>query len=447
LQRLQTAHEHARKTGPVLVVAKIPRLGPHSSSDDPKKYKTEKDTKADLARDPIVKAEAYLLEKEWFTPGSLKALRDEIFARVEEAAKAGEQYPHPKKEDAEANVFAPHTTKEKVEIAGDEVVLMDAINHGLHEAMAEDERVLVFGQDVADGKGGVFGITRGLTNSFGKDRCFNSPLAESTIIGVAIGLAQYGYRPVVEIQFCDYMWTAVNQIFNELASLHYRSGGEWSCPVVIRMPYGGYIQGGPYHSQSIETHLCHVPGLKVVIPSRSGDAKMLLKAAIDDPNPVVILEHKALYRQRVFSAQKEPSAVSRLPLSKTQVRTEGEDVTLITWSYLSSISHEIIQSLKDEGISVEHLDLLTLNPLDFAPIEASIKKTGKVLIVHEAVSSCGFGAELIALINERLFEYLDAAPERLASKNCPIPYAKMLEDAVLPQKEDILSALKQLALY
>lgn len=443
----EKGYEVAKSTGPVLVVAKIPRLGPHSSSDDPKKYKTESNTQEDAERDPIVKLEGYLLENDFLSPDALRSIREEIFSTVEEAAKAGEQYPHPHKETAQEHIFEPHVVEEKVEVSGEEIVLMDALNHGLAEAMEEDERILVFGQDVADGKGGVFGITRGLTNRFGSERCFNSPLAESTIIGVAIGLAQYGYRPVVEIQFCDYMWTGVNQLFNELASIHYRSGGEWSCPVVIRMPYGGYIQGGPYHSQSIEAHLCHVPGIKVVMPNKSGEAKMLLKAAIEDPNPVVFLEHKALYRQRVFSAEKEPSAMSRLPLSRTVIRSEGSDLTLITWSYLSSVSHEIVHTLNKEGISVEHIDLLTLNPLDFAPIEQSVKKTGKVLVLHEAAPTCGFGAELMAQITQNLFEYLDAPPQRITAKGCPIPYAKPLEDAVLPQKEEIIAALRHLARY
>lgn len=440
-----TAREHASLHGPVLVVAKIPRLGPHSSSDDPKKYKSEECMRSDALNDPIVKAESYLLEHEIVTPEDLSQIRNEVFLAVEEAAKSGETFPHPDASDAEKNVFAPSHIEPHTEVTGEEIVLMDALNHALHESMEEDENVLVFGQDVADGKGGVFGITRGLSRTFGKTRCFNSPLAESTIIGVAIGLSQFGYRPVVEIQFCDYMWTAVNQLFNELATLHYRSGGEWTCPVVIRMPYGGYIQGGPYHSQSIEAHLCHVPGLKVVIPSRADEAKMLLKAAIEDPNPVVFLEHKALYRQRVFTAQKEPSPASRLPIQHASIRKEGEDVTLITWSYLSSISYEICQQLQKEGIFVEHIDVATVSPIDFETIARSVKKTGKVLIVHEAVSTCGFGAELMARITSELFEYLDLSPMRLTAKMCPIPYAKALEDAVLPQKQDIIEKLREIA--
>ncbi|HEY4254799.1 MAG TPA: alpha-ketoacid dehydrogenase subunit beta, partial [Chlamydiales bacterium] len=307
---------------------------------------------------------------------------------------------------------------------------------------------VVFGQDVADGKGGVFGITRTLSDRFGKQRCFNTPLAESTIVGLAIGLSVDGvHKPVAEIQFADYSWTGMNQILNELSSIHYRSKGQWNCPVVIRMPYGGYIQGGPYHSQSIEAFLSHCPGLKVVIPSNAADAKRLLKTAIRDPNPVIFLEHKALYRQRVFCARPETGVDEFLPFGQAEVVRTGTDLTLVTWGMMTVMGSEVAQQLSAEGISIELIDLRTIVPLDFDTVLTSLKKTGKLLIAHEAARNCGFGAELAARAVEFGFSYLDAPVKRLTGKDCPVPYCKELEDEVLPQKKDLEAAIRELAHY
>lgn len=324
----------------------------------------------------------------------------------------------------------------------EKIVMMDAINHAIDEEMSKDPGIVVFGQDVARGKGGVFGITKQLTAKHGPDRCFNTPLAESTIIGMSLGMSFVeGIKPIAEIQFADYMWTGVNQLFNELASLHYRSHGEWNCPVVIRMPYGGYIQGGPYHSQSIEAFLAHAPGLKVVIPSNAADAKRLLKTAIHDPNPVIFLEHKALYRQRVFSARQEPKSHERLPFGKAHIVSSGTDATVVAWGMGVVMANEVATRLAKEGISIEVIDLRTLVPLDMATILHSIKKTSKLLIVHEAPKTCGFGAEIIARVIEEGFGFLDAPIARVTGKNCPVPYAKGLEEIVLPQAADIEKAL------
>ena len=347
-------------------------------------------------------------------------------------------------------MFKAFTPPESVvqQESGESIVLMDAINHALIEEMERDPGVIVFGQDVANGKGGVFGITRTLTDRFGKDRCFNTPLAESTIIALAMGLSLDGFhKPVAEIQFADYSWTGMNQLFNELSSIHYRSNGEWNCPVVIRMPYGGYIQGGPYHSQSIEAFLSHCPGLKVVIPSNAADAKRLLKTAIRDPNPVIFLEHKALYRQRVFCARPETGKDEFLPFGQAQIVREGKQATIVAWGMMVGMAHEVAEQLAKEGISVEVIDLRTLVPLDFDTVLASIKKTGKLLIAHEAARNCGFGAELAARAAEAAFSYLDAPILRVAGKDCPVPYCKDLEDEVLPQKKDLEAALRQLAGY
>ncbi len=327
-----------------------------------------------------------LLDQNLLTFDELEDLRRRHFQMIEDAAQAADQIPFPDRATAAEKVFKPFELKESASSDGEEsIVLMDALNHALAEEMERDPGVIVFGQDVAKGKGGVFGITRTLTDRFGSDRCFNTPLAESTIIALATGLSFDGFhKPVAEIQFADYSWTGMNQLFNELASIYYRSNGQWNCPVVIRMPYGGYIQGGPYHSQSTEAFLCHCPGLKVVIPSNAADAKRLLKSAIRDPNPVIFLEHKALYRQRLFCARPEPGPDSLLPFGQAATIRSGTDVTVAAWGMAVLMAMEAAEALSKEGISVEVIDLRTLVPLDFASILASVKKTGKFLVVHEA---------------------------------------------------------------
>ncbi len=445
---LQKAVAKAREgKGPSVIVAQVPRIGAHSGSDDPKKYKTQEAVEEEIAQDPIPRFEKYVIEKGILTEQEIEQKKAQAKQQVEDAALAADALPFPKREDAEKNVFKPFDLPETSQSAdGESVVMMDALNHALTEEMERDKGVVVFGQDVAHGKGGVFGITRTLTDRFGASRCFNTPLAESTIIGLAIGLSQDGFhKPVAEIQFADYSWTGMNQLFNELSSIYYRSNGEWNCPVVIRMPYGGYIQGGPYHSQSIEAFLSHCPGLKVAIPSNAADAKRLLKAAIRDPNPVIFLEHKALYRQRLFSARPEPGKEEVLPLGKANIVREGTDVTFVGWGMTVLMGVEAATALAEEGVSVEVIDLRTIVPLDFETVLASIQKTGKLLIAHEAARNCGFGAELAARAVDEAFRYLDAPVKRVAGKDCPVPYCKDLEEEVLPQKKDIENALRELS--
>ncbi len=441
------------KQGPSLVVAKVPRIGAHSSSDDPAKYKETEITLEEKERDPIPRYETWLLEMGLVTEEELKEKREKIFQDIEDAAVAADLIPFPSIESAATKIFKEDKSlelclfeeEESASSSTDAVVMMDAINHALDEEMQKDPKVVVFGQDVARGKGGVFGITRGLTAKYGEERCFNSPLAESTIIGVALGISLVDdFKPVIEIQFADYYWTGINQLFNELASFHYRSNGEWNCPVVIRMPYGGYIQGGPYHSQSIEAYLCHCPGLKVVIPSNAADAKRLLKTAIKDPNPVIFLEHKALYRQRVFCARKEPKEDEFLPFGKAKVVRQGDDITVIAYGMMVVMANEVAEKLSKEGYSVELIDLRTLAPLDMDTVLTSIKKTGKALVAHEAAGTCGFGAEIAALIAEAGFTYLDAPVARVTGKNAPVPYCKQLEDAILPQTKDLEEGILKL---
>lgn len=447
---LNSAVKKARSgNGPSLVVAQVPRICPHSSSDDPKKYKTDDDLADDKSRDPVTRFEQWLISEGVLTSEELEEQRKNHFDLVEKAALAADLFPVPNRSAATDHVFAPFDPPaSKPSDPGESIVLMDALNHALIEEMERDQGVVVFGQDVAGGKGGVFGITRTLTDRFGKDRCFNTPLAESTIVAVALGLSLDGYhKPVVEIQFADYFWTGTNQLYNELSSFHYRSNGLWNCPVVIRMPYGGYIQGGPYHSQSIEAYLSHCPGIKVAIPSNAADAKRLLKTAIHDPNPVIILEHKALYRQRLFCARPETGLDEFLPFGQANIVRAGTDVTVVGWGMTALMAHEAAEALSKEGISIEVIDLRTIVPLDFATVLSSIKKTGKLLIAHEAARNCGFGAELAARAAEEAFLYLDAPIRRVTGKDCPVPYCKDLEEEVLPQKKDIETALRELAEY
>lgn len=449
-EALQKAVARARSgSGPSLVVAKVPRLGPHSSSDDPKKYQCETLRLEDKLKDPIPRFEKWVIDQKILAPEELEALRRRHFEKIEEAAQAADRIAYPTRASATEKVFKAYEPRSSETSAeGESIVLMDALNHALIEEMERDPGVIVFGQDVAKGKGGVFGITRTLTDRFSESRCFNTPLAESTIIALATGLSFDGFhKPVAEIQFADYAWTGMNQLFNELASMYYRSNGMWNCPVVIRMPYGGYIQGGPYHSQSTEAFLCHAPGLKVVIPSNAADAKRLLKTAIRDPNPVIFLEHKALYRQRLFCARPEPGPDDLLPFGQAAIAREGTDVTVAAWGMGVLLAMEAADLLSKEGISVEVIDLRTLNPLDFEAIFASIKKTGKFLVIHEAARNCGFGAELAARVAEEAFLFLDAPVRRVAGKDCPVPYCKDLEEEVLPKVKDLEEALRSLASY
>jgi 2-oxoisovalerate dehydrogenase E1 component len=450
---MQKAVSRARSgQGPTLLMAHVPRLAGHSNSDNPKKYLSDAQEQEAMRCDPIPRFETWLIDNGLCSENRLEAVKTEARQEVEEAALAAEKIPFPEAGSSRFHVFArfepPIPLSETFPQEGEKIVMMDALNHALVEEMEHDPHVVVFGQDVAHGKGGVFGVTKGLTETFGKARCFNTPLAESTIIGIAIGMAVDGiHKPVAEIQFADYLWTGINQLFNEAASIHYRSNGEWEVPIVVRMPYGGYIQGGPYHSQSIEGFLAHCPGLKVVIPSNAADAKGLLKTAIRDPNPVMFLEHKGLYRQQKFCARIEPSKDYLLPFGQANVVRQGRDLTVIAWGMMVVMATEVADKLTYEGFSVEVLDLRTLVPLDSAAIVASVQKTGKVLIVHEAPRNCGFGAEIAARISEEAFEYLDAPVRRVCGFECAVPYSKPLENEVLPQPSDLEAAVRYLAKY
>jgi 2-oxoisovalerate dehydrogenase E1 component len=305
----------------------------------------------------------------------------------------------------------------------------------------------IFGEDVAGGKGGVFTVTAGLTAKHGADRVFNSQLAESSIVGTAIGLSTRGLKPVVEIQFGDYVWTGMNQIRNELAMINYRSAGDFSCPAVLRIPVGGYIRGGAYHSQNIEATFAHFPGLLVLYPSNATDAKGLLKAAIRANDPVLFLEHKGLYRQ-VYAKGREGDANYLTPIGKAKTVRQGTHVTVVTWGALVQKSILAAQQLESEGFSVEVIDVRSIVPLDIEHIFESVRKTGRVLVAHEDVLFGGFGGEIAAQIAESCFTHLDAPVKRIGMKYASaVPHSPTLEDVTLPQQGDIETALRELVTF
>ena len=449
---MKQAVERARKGGgPTLLLANVVRLLPHSSSDDDKKYRSREDLEKDRARDPLPKMTRFLIEEGYLTDAEATAMAEEVRQAVDAAVEAAESSPLPDPSSVSMHLYGeahkerPSNFEEPVH-QGQKIVMVDAINHALKEEMKRNDRMMVFGEDVADNKGGVFTATKGLSTTFGTERAFNSPLAEASIVGVAIGLALKGWRPVPEIQFGDYIWPAFMQIRDEMAMYRYRSNGTWPSPVVIRVPVGGYIHGGHYHSQSIEGFMAHIPGIRLVFPSNAADAKGLLKSAIRGDDPVLFLEHKGLYRQGYASAP-EPDADYLLPFGLAAVRREGSDISVITYGAMVQKSLEAAKKMEEKGVSVEVVDLRTLNPLDEETIFASVRKTGKVLIVHEDTLTGGFGGEIAALVSGRCFESLDGPVMRVGALDLPVPYSPPLEDAMLPNEPKIFAALEQLSAY
>lgn len=325
-----------------------------------------------------------------------------------------------------------------------EINLLEAIRQGIDEMMAHDGRIFVFGEDVGK-RGGVFRVTEGLIDKYGPERIIDSPLAESVIVGACIGAALNDTLPIAEIQFADFIHPAFNQIVSEAARIRYRSNGDWGVPMVIRAPYGGGIHGALYHSQSIEAFFAHVPGLKVVTPATPYDAKGLLKSAIEDPDPVLFLEHKKTYR--LIKGQ-VPDEDYRIPIGVADIKRPGDDLTVIAYGLMLHYCLDAAQTLADEGVSVEVVDLRTLRPLDAETILASVRKTSKVLVVHEDNLTGGLGGEISALIAEHAFESLDAPIMRLCGPDVPaMPFAKTLEEAFMPSPERIAAAMRKLAAY
>jgi 2-oxoisovalerate dehydrogenase E1 component len=448
LEASQAAVRRARAgKGPTLIVAEVVRLQSHSISDNQAKYRPEADLKKDKLKDPLPAYEKELIKGKWATKKELEKLSLEIQKEVDEAAEWAELQADPAPETCELWVYdeaQPEAEVVESEPHGEELFLVEAINRALDEEMSRNPDMVIYGQDVAYGKGGVFTVTAGLTKKYTDKRVFNSPLAESSIVGTAIGLATIGLKPVVEIQFADYCWTAMMDIRNELALMAYRSNGTWTSPAVLRIPVGGYIHGGVYHSQNIEATFAHFPGVKVVLPSNSWDAKGLLKSAIRAKDPVIFLEHKGLYRQ-VFAKTPCGGMDDLIPIGRAKVVRQGTDATVVTWGALVHRACTAAENLaKTTGESIEVIDLRTILPLDMESVIESVKNTGRLLIAHEDVLFMGFGAEIAAQIAENAFQYLDAPVMRVGGKFTPIPHSPVLEHAVLPHTAWIEAGLERL---
>lgn len=425
--------------GPTLIEAETYRYYAHTSDDDDRLYRSREEVDMWRRTDPVVTMKQYLIEERLLPDARELEIGREVDRLLAEAVAAAEAAPDADEPTTRvyAREFATSQPATQVEspTVGPEVNLITAVNRALHEVLASYDHTLVFGEDVGGRKGGVFKATEGLTERFGEGRCFNTPLAEASIIGSAVGMAAYGKYPLPEIQFADYIHPAFDQIVSEVARVHYRSDGKWSVPMVIRTPYGAGIHGALYHSQSIEAFYTHVPGLKVVVPSTPADVKGLLFGAIEDPDPVLFLEPKKLYR---LAKGPYPEGEHVVPLGRAVLRRTGSDLTIIAYGAMAHFSLEAAQLLERDGVDAEVIDLRSLKPLDWPTIEASVAKTSRVLIVHEDNEFMGFGAEIAAQIADKAFHWLDAPVKRYALPDIPImPFATSMEDAMYPTPDSI----------
>lgn len=453
------------RKGPAMVHAHVIRPYSHSLSDSDELYRPAEELAADLLRDPIVTVAKKLVESGMLTEAELATLKSEVDAKVLAAADTAMAAARPGTETVLHHMYSPTVdpTSEafatEPQFSGIEGTMVDLINNCLQSEMARDPRIVVFGEDVADvsrvanvgkvkGKGGVFKATHGLQTRHGGDRVFNSPLAEANIIGRAIGMAARGLKPVVEIQFFDYIWPAYMQLRNELSNFRWRSNGTWSAPVVVRVPIGGYLKGGaPYHSQSGEVLFTHIPGLRVVMPSNAQDAAGLLRTAIRCDDPVMFLEPKHLYRQ-TYNKSQDPGDDYMIPFGKARTVRSGSDLTVITYGCLVQRAFKAAQDVAEsEGIEVEVIDLRSLAPYDWEAIRASVMRTNKVIVAHEDHMSFGYGAEIAARISDELFEYLDGPVRRVAGMDTFVAYEPSLEDVILPQTDDLARAMRELHAY
>jgi 2-oxoisovalerate dehydrogenase E1 component len=459
------AYARARK-GPALVHATVTRPYSHSLSDDEKLYKTKAERQAEEARDPLLKFPEWLVSEGILDRQGLRVIVHEVDQEIQEATERALRAEPPAKGSALQYLYSDKVdpTSAEFEVAphfsGDPRTMVDEINLTLHEEMQRDSRIVVFGEDVADcsreaslaevkGKGGVFKTTSGLQIKFGSARCFNSPLAEAAIVGRALGLATRGLKPIPEIQFFDYIWPAMMQIRDELATMRWRSNNGFSAPMVIRVAIGGYLNGGAiYHSQCGEVIFTHIPGLRVLMPSNALDACGLLRTAIRADDPVLFLEHKRLYREP-YNRSQHPGLDYTIPFGKAKVVKSGQSLTVVTYGALVQkmlqAALQLEQRFPDKSIEV--IDLRSLSPYDWAAIRASVEKTNRVMVAHEDCLSFGYGAELAARIASELFEHLDAPVGRVAALDTWVGYNPQLENEILPQVENLVAESERLLQY
>ncbi len=435
---------------PLLVEGHVVRLDSHSSSDDQQKYRSEDELEQTRQRDPLLHTEMQLMQLGLIEESEKEALHERIRAEVDEAADEADAQPMPDPSSVMDHIYASEMfdvdAREPRPVGDKPITMVEAINRGLREEMERDPKIVMWGEDIADPKGGVFGVTRGLTDRF-PDRVGNSPLAEASIVGVAHGMAIGGYKPVVEIQFGDYSFPGYMQMRNEIPTLRWRSAGTWKTPMVVRIAVGGYIRGGPFHSQSIEALYAHTPGWYIAYPSNAQDAKGLIKTACRMDDPVLFLEHKGLYRQ-VYTKGLESDSDYLVPFGKARIERSGKDVTVVTWGSGVYRAVQAAKRLEDEnGASVEVVDLRTLVPMDVETVLDSVRRTSKVLVFHEAQVFGGLGGEIAARIADEAFEYLDAPVRRLGARESFVPFAGTLETAVLPSADQVTDALQELLRY
>ncbi len=465
---LSSAVDYARRRkGPALVHAHVIRPYSHSLSDDEVHYRPPRERNAEAERDPLVTFPRYLTERGIATKAEIDSIKAAVEEEVAVATEVALASPQPAVETIHRFVYSSDVdptseqfdTEEDPKFSGDPTTMVDLLNACLRDELARDPRILVFGEDVADcsreenladvkGKGGVFKVTWGLQKAFGSNRVYNSPLAEANIVGRAIGLATRGLKPVVEIQFFDYIWPAYMQLRDELALMRWRSNNAFSAPVVVRVTYGGYLRGGSvYHSQTGAAIFTGVPGLRVVCPATALDANGLLRTAIRCDDPVIFLEHKHLYRQ-TYNKAPNPGPNFMIPFGKAKVVRTGSDLTVITYGALVQRSLWAAKEAEEQfGVSAEVIDLRSLSPVDWETINSSVRKTNRVIVAYEDSLSWGYGAEIAARIGEEAFVHLDAPVRRVASTDTFVAYAPELEDAILPQVADVKRAIVEVAAF